>query len=90
MLDTKAGPYVAIFGCYVPSVILALFVPDDILSSSDWAATFSNWIAALVPMVDRASSLSPIPEVTKFYFAVMWAFVPFWVFVTFLVPEERI
>ena len=89
LLAGRAGPYIAVYGCLFPSVVLAFFVPDDILMRSSWAASFSDWIAALVPMVRKASAVSPFSEMVMFYFAVMWALSPFWFLVSFLVPEQR-
>jgi hypothetical protein len=89
VLTGPAGPYIATAGCYVPSVLLAFVVSDDVLSAPPSAAAFSRFMSAWIPMIGRATALSPLPEVVCFYFSVMWALIPFWIAVMFLIPEER-
>jgi hypothetical protein len=89
VLSGPAGPYIAAFGCYIPSVLLAFLVPGDVLSAHPAANEFSQIMSSWIPMIERASGLSPLPQVVRFYFAVMWALMPLWIGVLFAVPEER-
>ncbi|MBC2732439.1 hypothetical protein [Thiobacillus sp.] len=59
-------------------VLLALFTPTDILNHA-WARTLIGVTASVMPTFMDVPTRSPIPDVVRFYFGVMWLALPgFW------------
>lgn len=56
-----------------------LFIPDDILRTSSTARVFTDSVASVVPMIDRAAAYSAVPDVLRFYFACLWSLYPLFV-----------
>ena len=56
--------------------IIALFIPADILKAYPWAVEFTDFMAGLVPQIDRITSLGVEPDVNRFYYSVLWAMSP--------------
>ena len=53
--------------------VVGMLVPDDILKSYAWAREFSDFMAGIVPQIDRVTALNIKPDVNRFYFSVLWA-----------------
>lgn len=57
-------------------VLVALFASPTVLTDSPALSTFTDFMASLVPGIDRLAKVSSFPEVTRFTSAVLWASVP--------------
>jgi len=64
---------VALVAYYLLMAIVGMVVPDDILRSHAWAREFSDFMAGIVPQIDRVTALNIKPDVNRFYFSVLWA-----------------
>lgn len=53
--------------------VFGLLVPDDVLQANAWARDFSDFMASIVPQIDRITALNIKPDVNRFYFSVLWA-----------------
>lgn len=56
-------------------VLLAVFTPNDILNHV-WARNLIGITASVVPAFMDVPARSPIPDVVRFYFGVMWLVMP--------------
>ena len=55
---------------------VGFFIPDDILSKHTWAREFTDFMAGIVPQIDRVTALNLRPEVNRFHYSVLWAVSP--------------
>mgnify|MGYP001618438137 CR=1 FL=1 len=62
---------------------VGFFIPDDILSKHTWAREFTDFMAGIVPQIDRVTALNLRPEVNRFHYSVLWAVSPVY-FVIFI------
>lgn len=62
------------------SILLGLMVavisPNTVLTDSPVLHAFTDFMALLIPGIDRLAKVSQFPEVTRFTSAVLWATVP--------------
>ncbi len=58
---------------YLLMAIVGMLVPDNILKSYAWAREFSDFMAGIIPQIDRVTALNIKPDVNRFYFSVLWA-----------------
>lgn len=59
-------------------ILLAAFTPNDILNYT-WAQSLIGMTASIAPIFLEVPARSPIPDVVRFYFGVMWLLLPvFW------------
>lgn len=63
---------IALVVYYLVMAIVGVLVPDDILKSYAWAREFSDFMAGIVPQIDRVTALNIKPDVNRFYFSVLW------------------
>ena len=63
---------------------LALFTSENVLSEHPGFSKFADWMASIVPSINSISSISSFPEVTKFFFAMMWFLAPVVLTITFV------
>jgi hypothetical protein len=56
--------------------LLALLTPEDILTTNTAFKEFADWMSSIVPSINSISSISSFPEVTKFFFSMMWFCMP--------------
>ena len=63
---------IALVVYYLVMAVLGLLIPDDILKSNAWAREFSDFMASIVPQIDRITALNIKPDVNRFYFSVLW------------------
>lgn len=64
---------IALIAYYLLMALVGLLIPDDILSANAWAREFSDFMASVVPQIDRITALNIKPSVNRFYFSVLWA-----------------
>ncbi len=74
---------IALVAYYLLMAIVGMLVPDDILRSYTWAREFSDFMAGIVPQIDRVTALNIKPDVNRFYFSVLWAGSPMMVVIVF-------
>lgn len=79
--DWKNPLGLALLGYYLVMAVVGLLIPDDILKANAWAREFSDFMASIVPQIDHITALGIKPDVNRFYFSVMWAGSPIFVFV---------
>jgi hypothetical protein len=77
-IDTKKSVWLNPFGLamlayYLIMAVVGLCIPDDILKANPWAREFSDFMASIVPQIDRITGLGIKPDVNRFYFSVLWA-----------------
>lgn len=60
---------------YLVMAVVGMLIPDDIMSHQ-WAREFSNFMAGVVPQIDRITALNIKPDVNRFYFSLLWAGAP--------------
>lgn len=66
----------------IGTVILALLLPDDILSASPSLRSFADAVANCVPSINHYARWSKFPDVTKTLLALAWAAIPMIFFVS--------
>lgn len=71
--DWKNPFGLALIGYYLVMAVVGLLIPDDILKANAWAREFSDFMASVVPQIDRITALGIKPDVNRFYFSVLWA-----------------
>jgi hypothetical protein len=77
---------IALVTYYLVMAIVGLLIPGDILKANAWARDFSDFMASVVPQIDRITGLNIEPDVNRFYFSVLWAASPVYlVFVLLLI-----
>ncbi|RST47375.1 hypothetical protein [Variovorax sp. DXTD-1] len=64
---------IALVAYYLVMVVVGLLIPADILQANAWARDFSDFMASIVPQIDRITALNIKPDVNRFYFSVLWA-----------------
>ncbi len=64
-----------ILGYIALSISLAILTPADILSHK-WARSLIEITATVTPIFMDVPARSPIPDVVRFYFGVMWLLLP--------------
>ncbi len=69
--DWKNPFGLALIGYYLVMAVVGLLIPDDILISNAWAREFSDFMASIVPQIDRITALGIKPEVNRFYFSLL-------------------
>jgi hypothetical protein len=67
---------------YVVMAVVGLWIPDNILKDNPGAREFSDFMAKIVPQIDRITALNIKPDVNRFYFSVLWAASPIVMFLT--------
>ena len=71
------NPYgIALVGYYLVMAVVGMLVPDDILQANAWARDLSDFLASIVPQIDRITALNIQPNVNRFYFSALWASSP--------------
>lgn len=79
-LGTRADwvnpPTIAMGVYFLLMAFVGLLIPDDILKTNPDARQFSNFMASIVPQIDRITALNIKPDVNRFYFSVLWAVSP--------------
>ena len=73
--ETKS-PTGLFFGSWVILAVIGLFIPEKVLSENEWAWRFSDFMASIVPQIDRIAALNLRPEVNKFHYSILWAVSP--------------
>ena len=58
------------------ALIFGLLLPDKPISDFVWAARFSDFMASIVPQIDRLTALGIRSENTRLYYSVLWACSP--------------
>ncbi|QCB45134.1 hypothetical protein [Hydrogenophaga sp. PAMC20947] len=66
---------VAIVAYYLVMAVIGMLIPDDIMSHQ-WAREFSDFMAGIVPQIDRITALNIKPDINRFYFSLLWAGAP--------------
>lgn len=66
---------IAFFAYYLVMALIGMLIPDDIMSHR-WAREFSDFMASVVPQIDRITALNIKPDVNRFYFSLLWAGAP--------------
>lgn len=67
---------IALVAYYLVMAVVGLLIPDDILEVHAWARDFSDFMASVVPQIDRITALNIKPDVNRFYFSALWATIP--------------
>jgi hypothetical protein len=83
--NLKRIPFAAesiLAGSILLGLSIATFSPTNILSQFSVLASFTDFVAFLVPGIDRLAKVSNFPEVTRFTSAVLWASVPLLAFIS--------
>lgn len=66
---------IAFFAYYLVMALIGMLIPDDIMSHR-WAREFSDFMASVVPQIDRITALNIKPDINRFYFSLQWACSP--------------
>ena len=74
--ETKKVQLGFFFGSWVILAVIGLFIPEKVLSENEWAWRFSDFMASIVPQIDRIAALNLRPEVNKFHYSILWAVSP--------------
>ena len=64
---------VAFIAYFVAMGLVGALTPQDILTAYSWTRPFTDFMASIVPQIDKVTSLGIDPDINRFYFSVMWA-----------------
>ncbi len=64
---------VALLLYYFVMAAVGLLVSDEFLASQPWARGFGDFMASVIPQIDRVTALDVEPDVNRFYFSALWA-----------------
>ncbi|NJM42877.1 MAG: hypothetical protein HC858_00695 [Brachymonas sp.] len=72
--STWRDPFViAMLVYYLVMAAVGLWIPDNILKDNPAAREFCDFMAGIVPQIDRITALNIKPDVNRFYSSVLWA-----------------
>lgn len=63
----------------IPFVLIspaALLIPNNVFTQYPWASTLTDWVTAVVPMINRTAHLHPHPDKFRAFYAYAWAWLP--------------
>lgn len=63
---------IALIAYYLVMALAGVLIPDDIFKVAPWTKDFSDFMASIVPQIDRITALNIKPDVNRFYFSVLW------------------
>jgi hypothetical protein len=72
--STPTGMALIIY--FLFTALIGMFIPSDVLTANAWAREFSDFMASIVPQIDRITALGIKPDVNRFYFSLLWAMSP--------------
>lgn len=61
---------------YAIMVLFGLLIPENILSAHSGLKAFTDFMAAIVPQIDRVTELGRAPEVNRLVYSVLWLVAP--------------
>lgn len=64
---------VAFMAYFVAMGLVGALTPQDILTAYSWTRPFTDFMASIVPQIDKVTALGIDPDINRFYFSVMWA-----------------
>jgi hypothetical protein len=73
----------AFMAYFVAMGLVGALTPPDILTAYSWTRPFTDFMASIVPQIDKVTALGIDADINRFYFSVMWAGSPVavaWVF----------
>lgn len=73
---------------YVVMAAVGMLIPMDILAANAWARDFSDFMASMVPQIERITDLDIKPDANRFYFSVLWAGAPVLLFIALLMTWD--
>lgn len=74
----------AFIAYFVVMGLVGALTPPDILTAYGWTRPFTDFMASIVPQIDKVTALGIDPDINRFYFSVMWAGSPVLVLLTLL------
>lgn len=77
-----------LLGSWAFFAFLGLVIPEDVLTKNEWAREFTDFMAAIVPQIDRITALGLKPEINRFHYSVLWAVAPVY-FVIFMLSTNK-
>jgi hypothetical protein len=66
-------------------LLLATLTPRDVLTRFEYLKSYTTAMTSIVPSIDDLAVHSAFPEVTSFFFGVMWMLVPIQAIVLYLI-----
>ncbi|MEN9842590.1 MAG: hypothetical protein RLZZ612_419 [Pseudomonadota bacterium] len=64
---------VAFMAYFVAMGLVGALTPPDILTAYRWTRPFTDFMASIVPQIDKVTALGIDADINRFYFSVMWA-----------------
>ena len=91
---SRENPFVAmmLIGGFLTGPLLAYGLPADVLTTHLWAQSFADFMARLIPSIERLTEVSMFPEVTRLYMSLQWGIwgpVCAWLLIKFGQPTEE-
>ncbi len=74
----------AFIAYFVAMGLVGALTPPDILTAYSWTRPFTDFMASIVPQIDKVTALGIDPDINRFYFSVMWAGSPVIFIISFL------
>lgn len=84
--------FLAMFMGIFLSPLLAISLPEEIFMVWHWTKPFADFMAGLIPSIERLTELSKFPQVTRLFMSLQWAVwgpVCIWTLVKFGQPTEE-
>jgi hypothetical protein len=63
----------AFIAYFVAMGLVGALTPPDILTAYGWTRPFTDFMASIVPQIDKVTALGIDADINRFYFSVMWA-----------------
>ena len=78
-----------LLGSWAFFAAIGLVIPGDILEHA-WAHDFTDFMAAIVPQIDRIAALGLKPEINRFHYSILWAILPIYFAVVMISGNQNI
>lgn len=69
---------------------IGLFIPETIITDHTWARSFSDFMASIVPQIDRVTAIGLRPGVNRFHYSILWAVSPVYFLILFISTYKNI
>lgn len=84
--------FIAVLFVVCLSPVVAYSLPDRVTTLCPWCKSFSDFVANLIPSIDKLANRSLFPEITRFFLSLEWAIwgpICFWFTMRFGQPSEE-